>query len=239
MGFLDKLVKKKDAEPQSNVPPPSTGFGMQNDQVAMPQQDQNMIDDNNQTQQNQFSSGPDMNTLDNFPKLELPKFPDNNLNQNSQENNSNSNDSLNSVPDGTDYKTAYDNNKKEQEYSANESRYEKFVNENEQRINDMKRELHKPIKKDTNQDFSDIGNVQNAIKKKITAKGPLFVEINNYKRALDSVDHIKVELSESQNYILRMEEYNDKKTNEFEKWKKCIDYIKSKLMFVDKTLFNE
>lgn len=114
-----------------------------------------------------------------------------------------------------------------------------YLNENEQSLNEMKRQLHKP-NEETGTSASTIGNVQSNIKKKIrSSDSPLFVEINNYKRVLNSVDEIKRDLNESQEFVLKLDEFNDKKHNEFERWRKSFEYIQTKLQFVDKTLFKE
>jgi hypothetical protein len=114
-----------------------------------------------------------------------------------------------------------------------------YLNPDEQSLNDMKKQLHKP-NEEVGTDASTIGNVQRNIQKKIRGgDSPLFIEINNYKRVLNSVDEIKRDLNESQEFVLKLDEFNDKKHNEFERWRKSFEYIQTKLQFVDKTLFKE
>ncbi|MFW6230415.1 MAG: hypothetical protein ACOC32_00125 [Nanoarchaeota archaeon] len=114
-----------------------------------------------------------------------------------------------------------------------------YLSQDEEHLNDLKHKLHKPSE-EIGTDSSMMGNVERNIKKRISKQqGPLFVEINNYKRVLNSVDEIKRDLNESQEFILKLDEFNDKKHGEFDKWKKAFEYIQTKLHFVDKTLFEE
>ena len=112
-----------------------------------------------------------------------------------------------------------------------------FLSQGEHHINEMKRNLHSP-NEEVGTDNSRIGNVENKVKKKIKEQGgPLFVEINNYKNILNSVDEIKRDLGDSQEYLNKLDEFNGKKNTEFERWKKTFENIHTKLTFVDKTLF--
>ncbi len=114
-----------------------------------------------------------------------------------------------------------------------------FYSQEESQLNNMKRQLHKNLD-DPSSDNSTLGDVEKRMKKKIRkVNGPLFVEINDYKRVLNAVDDIKRNSTESQDFILKLDEFNDKKHTEFEKWKKTIQYINTKLQFVDNTLFNK
>ncbi len=126
----------------------------------------------------------------------------------------------------------------EQEESFSKWHPQKYVTEDEQSLDRMKRRLHKPMD-EVGTDKSEIGNVEAQMKKHRKVKGPLFIEINDYKRVLNSVDEIKRDVNESHDFVLKLDEFNNGKHAEFEKWKKCFEYIHNKLGFIDKTLFEE
>lgn len=113
----------------------------------------------------------------------------------------------------------------------------KYVSEEEQDLNFKRKKVHYP-NVEVGTDLSRTGNVESRVKKKIhVPNSPIFTEINNYKRVLNSIDEMKRDLNESQDIIIKLEEFNDKKHLEFEQWKKIFTYIQNKLLFVDKTLF--
>ncbi len=114
----------------------------------------------------------------------------------------------------------------------------KFESEGEQELSRMKHDLHKPAD-EVGTDRFTIGNIEKGMKKTRKFTGPLYVEINDYKRVLNSVDEMKRDINESHDYAIKLDEFNSSKHQEFEKWKKAFEYIHSKLQFVDKTLFEE
>ena len=194
-------------------------------------------------QQSNAPNSPQMKQLSedfDFPKLELPKFPGTedfdessedselNLHENKEE------EKIEASPNKTPISF-----EKSEPAQTQSSTAKSYLSQNEMQLNDLKEQLHRPIKMEGS-DPSNIGNVESTLKSKTkNVKGPLFIEINNYKRVLHSLDEMKQDLSESQEFVLKLDEFNDKKYNEFERWRKSIEYIHSKLAFVDKTLFKE
>ena len=173
-----------------------------------------------------------------FPKLELPKFPGT---EDFSDSNDDKNEGFQKQTENQEQKVQ-SNTSLSMEKQIPQKSYSpvrSYLSENEMQLNNLKEELHRPQKIEGS-DSSNIGNVESTLRSKTkNVKGPLFIEINNYKRVLHSLDEMKKDLSESQEFVLKLDEFNDKKYNEFERWRKSIEYIHSKLAFVDKTLFKE
>lgn len=119
------------------------------------------------------------------------------------------------------------------------SKREQFLTPQERELTDEKALIHAP-RNEPGTDKRRIGNVEGVIERRTQIpKGPVFIEINDYKRVLNGVDEIKRDANESQEMILKLEEFNDKKHSEFEKWKKIFENINTKLKFIDKTMFEQ
>ena len=217
--------------PEPPVPSPN--------QVETPKFDEMSIGTKETTQGPSAQSNSRIQDDFDFPKLDLPKFPGSEIKESEEPikeqpkdetvHNQNEDVEEQSVP-------SFDNNLTE---NQEKRRVSSYLSADELRLNSLRDKLHKPQRNETS-DSSSIGNVESTLKHKIrNVKGPLFIGINDYKRVLNSLDEMKRDLNESQEFVLKLDEFNDRKYNEFEKWKKTVEYINSKLIFVDKTLFKE
>jgi hypothetical protein len=88
-------------------------------------------------------------------------------------------------------------------------------------------------------DNEDMGLIQKRLQVHRAPGGPIFVEVADYRHVLDGIDFMKAKLKESEDYIFKVEEYNEQKHNEFEQWKVALEDIQRKLVFVEKTLFEK
>lgn len=69
--------------------------------------------------------------------------------------------------------------------------------------------------------------------------GPIFVELNDYKYILDTIDETKSKVKESGEHMFKIEEYNEQKHYECEQWKGCLEDIQRKFVYIQKTLFEK
>ena len=232
--FGKQEVLKQESKESPNLEPPKPNSSINPSEPPKPvggiNPEQNNVQNN--PQMKQFTEYFD------FPKLELPKFPGTeDLEESTQDEKlhlqENNKEEANEVIEKEPFSQG-ESIQKETQSSA-----KSYLSQNEMQLNDLKEQLHRPLKIEGS-DSSNIGNVESTLRSKTkNIKGPLFIEINNYKRVLHSLDEMKQDLNESQEFVLKLDEFNDKKYNEFERWRKSIEYIHSKLAFVDKTLFKE
>jgi len=68
---------------------------------------------------------------------------------------------------------------------------------------------------------------------------PLFVRYRYYKAMLDEVGQLKIILKEAEDTLDRMEDFKEDEDKEFAKWRRELDDIQRKLIYVDKTLFGK
>lgn len=68
---------------------------------------------------------------------------------------------------------------------------------------------------------------------------PIFVRYKLYKAMLDDVGQLKIILKEAEDTLDRMEDFKEDEDKEFLKWRRELDDIQRKLIFVDKTLFGK
>lgn len=68
---------------------------------------------------------------------------------------------------------------------------------------------------------------------------PIYVEVDDYRRVLDYVGEIKNNIKTSENTLNDLETLRGKKDKEFEHWRNALEDVERKLLFVDKTLFEE
>ncbi len=114
---------------------------------------------------------------------------------------------------------------------------ENFLSKEERELNDEKEKIRLP-RNEIGTDKNRIGNIESRLKTKTKVPGdPVFVEINDYKRALNGVEEIRRDLTDSEEMVQKLEEFNDKKHKEFERWKKAFQYIQTKLQHIDKVMF--
>ena len=73
----------------------------------------------------------------------------------------------------------------------------------------------------------------------INYQKPIFVEVEDYRRVLDYIQEIKNDIKTSENVTARLEEVRAAKDKEFDKWHHALEDIQRKLLYVDKTLFEE
>ena len=70
-------------------------------------------------------------------------------------------------------------------------------------------------------------------------KGPLFIKIDKYKVALESVESINKKLSDITKALDKLKELKDKETAEIDKWEGEVEDMKRKLANVEKSLFSK
>ena len=68
---------------------------------------------------------------------------------------------------------------------------------------------------------------------------PIFVEVDDYRKVLDYVAGIKTDIKDSENILTRLQDIKTSKEKEFEKWRNFLEDVERKLLYVDKTLFEE
>ncbi len=66
---------------------------------------------------------------------------------------------------------------------------------------------------------------------------PLFIKIDKYKEAVTNIDNIKSRITEAENIIEDLENMKNEEEKKLQEWKEEIENIKSKLLEIDKELF--
>jgi len=80
--------------------------------------------------------------------------------------------------------------------------------------------------------------IEKAVKKKILDK-PLFVNANDYKSVLGALTTIKTKVNDSEKILAELNELKNIKDKTFEKWRTDLEDIQRKLLYIDKTLYEE
>lgn len=75
------------------------------------------------------------------------------------------------------------------------------------------------------------------IRESLEVSKPIFVRYKLYKAVLDDVGQLKVILKGGEDTLDRMEDFKEDEDKEFVKWRRGLDDLQRKLIFVDKTLF--
>ena len=70
-------------------------------------------------------------------------------------------------------------------------------------------------------------------------KGPLFIKIDKYKVALESVESINKKLGDITRALDKLKELKNKETVEIDKWENEVEDMKRKLTNVEKSLFSK
>jgi len=69
--------------------------------------------------------------------------------------------------------------------------------------------------------------------------GPLYVKVNDFRSVMADLDLILNDLKESNNILIRLNSIKNGLDGHFEKWHSEMEDIQRKLVFIDKTLFEE
>lgn len=72
----------------------------------------------------------------------------------------------------------------------------------------------------------------------VSKKG-LFIRIEKYKEALESIEQIKVRINEVEHTLIGLEKMRRQEDLEIEKWRRDLNSVKQKLLGIDNTLFRE
>lgn len=68
-------------------------------------------------------------------------------------------------------------------------------------------------------------------------KGPIFVEVNDFKKMLEEVTHIKNELKSGDTSAEKTLDIKNEQDRKFTKFKSIVEDLERKILYVDKTLF--
>jgi len=66
---------------------------------------------------------------------------------------------------------------------------------------------------------------------------PLFIKVDKYRDALNTVDKIKAKLNEADKILMDLTRINNEENREIDNWRGSIDSIRNKLLSLDKELF--
>lgn len=72
----------------------------------------------------------------------------------------------------------------------------------------------------------------------VSKKG-LFIRIEKYKEALESIEQIKTRIGEIEHALMNIEKMRRQEDLEIEKWRRDLNSIKQRLLGIDNTLFRE
>lgn len=75
------------------------------------------------------------------------------------------------------------------------------------------------------------------IRERVKEGKPIFVKIDKYKEALDTIDSIKLKIQDAERIISNIENVMDSEQKNIESWKADLKEIKEKLMQVDNMLY--
>lgn len=67
----------------------------------------------------------------------------------------------------------------------------------------------------------------------------VFVSMDNYKQILDDISTIKSDIKRSDDIFTRLNEIKNIKNEKFEKWKDKLEDIQRKLVYIEKTLYED
>jgi hypothetical protein len=73
----------------------------------------------------------------------------------------------------------------------------------------------------------------------IEKQGPIFVDIESFRRMLGDIDTIKNDIKASEMIIQHLNEIKNSKDKELDRWRSSLEDMQRKLNYVDKVLFNE
>ncbi len=68
---------------------------------------------------------------------------------------------------------------------------------------------------------------------------PLFIKVEHYREAVETLDKIKERLRESTQLLEELKQIREEEDRELEAWKQDMERIKNKLLEIDKLLFEE
>lgn len=68
-------------------------------------------------------------------------------------------------------------------------------------------------------------------------KAPVFVKLDDYKKAMSSVDNVKKQIVQIKKTLQKIDELRDKEQEELFGWKEHIARVEEEISFVDKSLF--
>lgn len=71
----------------------------------------------------------------------------------------------------------------------------------------------------------------------IKEEKPLFVKLDNYKQAVNDIEHIKNRLREAEHLLDEVDRIRIEENRELEDWRAEINRLKEKLLDIDKKLF--
>jgi len=69
--------------------------------------------------------------------------------------------------------------------------------------------------------------------------GPLFIKQDSYNAIAEGISIIKNKLKESEDLVLNLNSIKNNRDKEFEKWRTSLENIQRKLLYVDKTLYEQ
>jgi len=70
-------------------------------------------------------------------------------------------------------------------------------------------------------------------------RGPVFVRTDKFKAFLDDIEQIRTRFQEEENIFLRINDVKNSEDKAFEGFREIIEDIQRKLVFIDKTLFEQ
>ena len=82
-------------------------------------------------------------------------------------------------------------------------------------------------------------NVTPSSDDRYVSKKGLFIRIEKYKEALESVEQIKTRINEVEHALMNLEKMRRQEDLEIERWRRDLNSIKQKLLGIDNTLFRE
>ena len=69
------------------------------------------------------------------------------------------------------------------------------------------------------------------------AKSPIFIRVDRFRNILTGISTIKSKLKMANESLIKLNEIDENRDKEFEKWRNVIVDLQKKLIFIDKTLF--
>jgi len=69
-------------------------------------------------------------------------------------------------------------------------------------------------------------------------KNQMFIKIDEYKELLDLIDVFKTKLAETKSNLNQINSIREEEENELKSWRENLKEIESKLISIDKNLFN-
>ncbi len=98
--------------------------------------------------------------------------------------------------------------------------------------------------KDIEEDFPRVVEIEPSFKKNVSKdmvkpEQPIYIRLDKFETTLQSFDEIRSKIEEIERLLKKIQEVKQKEEQELNAWEREIQMIKSRIDFIDRTIFNK